>query len=29
MKVLFKWRSEVPKQLPEFDAILDGVIHSL
>lgn len=29
MKVLFKWRSEVPKQLPEFDAILDGVTHAL
>ncbi len=29
MKVLFKWRSEVPKQLPEFDAILDGVEHAL
>ena len=29
MKVLFKWRSEVPKQLPEFDAILDGVRHAL
>ena len=29
MKVLFKWRSEVPKQLPEFDTILDGVKHAL
>ena len=29
LKVLFKWRSEVPKQLPEFDAILDGVRHAL
>ncbi len=29
MKVLFKWRSSVPKELPEFDMILDGVQHVL
>ena len=29
MTVLFKWRSSVPKELPEFDAILDGVTHAL
>ena len=29
MNVLFKWRSAVPKDLPEFDMILDGVKHVL
>jgi hypothetical protein len=29
MTVLFKWRSSVPKELPEFDMILDGVQHVL
>ena len=29
LRVLFKWRSEVPKQLPEFDEILDGVKKAL
>lgn len=29
MKVLYKWKADVPKDLPVFDAILDGVRNSL
>lgn len=29
MRILFKWRSSVPKELPIFDTILDGVRSAL
>ena len=29
LKIIYKWRSEIPKQLPVFDEIFEGVVKAL